>query len=319
MKYFIYFFILLSVLTACDDGKVDVASFDFNGSTIKSCNEGIANNFFLYTIKDNRSIIIKIPELNFENQLVSVIAPITIGTDKIVTYREYASSVTDNNICGFPTIVNIPLIKEWSGIGGTIEIETRIVKSPENPITLATSYDSYNHQIRLVNPSFASTDGTQQRADFIVLGTYNKPNLNRLFDFLPNQNLKKCTPSGAFFKISNNQTLALEVDNTIFGLANLGVPKTRQINGTNNKFNFRVHNATQNDAGFCGSLSLANNPSVVENWTARNGGIIEVISATDPLNQGQFKHTIRLINVVLENGLLNFSLGNDYKLGSFNN
>lgn len=314
----IFLYLLISVLLfSCDDGKIEVASFDFAGASIKSCNEGVVNNFFVYTIKDNRAIIIKIPENSFTNQVTTPIQSLTISGANTVTYRDYASNISDANICGFPTLVNTPLIKEWNGIGGQIEIETNIVKS-ENTTTGATLYDSYNHKIKLVNTSFVNTDGGQQRADQIILGAYNKPNLYRLFDFVPNDNVRKCTATGPFYKISSSQTLVLDVDNSIFSTTNLGIPKIRLINGSTNKFTFRAFFAPQTDASVCSTTAPPAN-TIAETWTARNGGTIEVTTATDPTNPGQFKHSIRLINVVLEKGTLNFSLGNDYKFGSFNN
>lgn len=313
-KLYVCLYVCL-LLLSCDDGKIEVASFDFDSTNLKSCNEGIANSFFLYAIKDKRAIIIKIKEVNLENQLSPVIAPLVIDGLNQVTYREYAGNIANDNICGFPTNVSVPLEKEWKGVGGFIKIETTIAKSDPSA-TGATNYDSYNHKITLVNPSFENGVGGQQKADFIFLGAYNKPNLNRFADFTPNLILKKCVAGNNFYKLNNNQSLVLNVDNNIFRTNILDAPKTITIDGINNKFLFRVHNATQLDASFCGTVPPVT--SIIDSWNARNGGIIEVVtSSVSGSVPPQFTHRVRLINVELVKGDLFFNLGSSYLLGSF--
>ena len=312
------FLVLFSIflLISCDDGKIEVASFDFKDSTLKSCSEGIPANFFLYSIKDKRAMIIKIPENNFENQLENIIPPLVIDGINKVSYREYVGTISNDNICGFPTNVSVGLEKEWQGVGGFIKIETGISRT-DNLTTGASSYDTYNHTISLINPSFTNNAGGQQKADIIFLGAYSKPNLNRLVDFTPILTLKKCSSGNFFFKLSNNQSLALNVDNTIFSTALLDTPKTKIIDNVNNKFVFRVHSAQQSDASFCGTFPPIAS-SIIENWTARNGGTIEVVTTSiSGSNPPAYKQTVRLLNVVLEKGSLSFSLGNSYLLGSF--
>lgn len=301
---------------SCDDGKIEVASFDFKDSTLKSCSEGIPANFFLYSIKDKRAMIIKIPESNFENQLVNIIKTIVIdGTNK-VSYREYVGNISNDNICGFPTNVSVGLEKEWQGAGGIIKIETGISRN-DNTATGASSYDTYNHTVSLINPSFTNNAGGQQKADIIFLGAYSKPNLNKLIDFTPILNLKKCPSENNFYKLNSNQSLVLNVDNTIFNTSLLDAPKTKIIDNVDNKFVFRVHTTSQIDASFCVAFPPIAS-SIVENWTARNGGTIEVVTTSIPgSNPPKFKQTVRLLNVVLEKDPLSFSLGNSYLLGSF--
>ena len=316
MNRIVFFFLSMIFLSSCDDGKIEVASFDFTATNLKSCNEGIPGSFFLYTIKDKRAMIIKISETNFENQISNIIPPLTIdGTNK-VTYREYAGNISNDNICGFPTNVSVALEKEWRGVGGTIKIETAISKS-ENVAAGSSSYDSYNHTITLINPSFDNGTGGQQKSDIIFLGAYTKPNLNKLVDFTADLILKKCPTSNNYFKISNNQSLVLNVDNTIFDTSILDTPKTRIIDGTNNKFTFWVHNSPQSISSFCGAFPPAST-SILENWSARNAGTIEVVTTTVPgSNPVRFKHTVKLLNVVVEKSPLFFILGTSYSLGSF--
>ena len=233
---------------------------------------------------------------------------------------ENIGNVSDDNICGFPTNVTLGLQKEWNGVGGTIKIETSIAKV-ENLTNGTTRYANYNHRISLINPSFNNAAGGEQKMDLIEFGTYSKINENNLNDFTP-VSPKRCGTNLAYlFKSSARQSLELFVDNTIFDTTILDSPKTRFINGTTNRFLFKNFNANVGDAYFCANLVPAT-PTISENWRARNGtttttGVIEVVTSTIPgTNPQQFKHDIKLKNVVMENGSLFFSLGNNYDFGS---
>ena len=306
--------------SACDDGEIEVASFDFVGSNVKVCQVGVPDNFYLYVIKGKRALILKIPESNFDNNITAT-KFITIDANNEAIYREYAGNVAENNICGFPTNVSLGLEKQWNGVGGVIQIETTIEKS-EDLLTGITRYSNYNHRITLINPSFNNGAGGEQKMDLIEFGTYSKSNENSLNNFIitPNE-IKKCTGNTYFFKTNARQALELTVDNTIFSIANLGIPKTRTINGTSNKFLFKIFSANISDAYFCASPIPAT-PNIVETWIGRNGtattGIIEVVTSTIPAtNPQQYKHQIKLKNMIVDKTNLFFNFGNDYDLGFF--
>ncbi len=320
MKKFLVAFCFLFLISACDDGDIEIASFDFLNSTVKVCQAG-TNNFFLYTYKDKRALILKIPETAFENKLDPSIKLLTINATNEAIYREYVGNVADDNICAFPTNVSLGLEKQWSGVGGTIKIETSISKT-EDLLTGVSRYATYNHRITLINPSFSNGAGGEQKMDLIEFGTYSKPNENNLNNFvvIPNE-IKKCTANTFFYKTNARQALELTVDSTIFSTSILDTPKVRFINGTTNKFLFKVFNANVPDTYFC-TTTVPVTPNVVELWTGQNGtnttGIIEVITSSIPATSPQqFKHQIRLKKVSVEKSGLSFNFGNDYDLGFF--
>ena len=319
MKKFFSALCFLFLLSACDDGDIEIASFDFSASTVKVCQAGIPGNFYLYVIKDKRALILKIPESNFNNQLLPPIKLLTIDAINQATYREYAGTVSDDNICGFPTNVSLGLQKEWNGVGGTIQIETSVAKV-ENAADGSSRYPTYNHRISLINPSFNNGAGGEQKMDLIEFGTYSKINENNLNDFTP-ITLKKCATSTYFYKSSGRQSLELSVDSSIFSTTILDVVKTRVINGSTNKFLFKVFNANVSDPFFCAATVPAT-PTIAETWTARNGsattGIIEVITTSVPgTNPQQYLHRITLKNLIVENNGLFFNFDVAYNLGFF--
>lgn len=319
MKNVLIVLSFLFLFASCDDGDIDIASFDFEGADVKTCQVGIPDNFYLFSTKDKRALILKLPESVFNNQLINPIQNITINASNQVIYREYVGDVADNNICGFPTNVSLGLVKEWNGVGGTIRIETSIAKT-ENTTDASSRYVNYNHRITFINPSFDNGAGGEQKMDFIEFGTYSKINENNLNDFTA-VSPKRCGANIRYlFKSSARQSLELTVDNTIFNTSSLDMPKTRLIDGNANKFSFKNFNSNVGDAYFCTPIPAAT-PTIAETWNARNGnglnGVIEVVSSSIPgTNPQQFRHQITLRNVTVENGNLFFSLGNAYDFGS---
>lgn len=319
MKSIFGLIIVLLFLNSCDDGKIDVISFDFSKAKAQSCNMGIPGKFFVFSKQDQRTFIIQTSELNFANEVTTDGSPRIIlinETSSKVIYREYSDKISDNTICTAIPPVSPVVTKELNAIGGSIVITTTPITS-ENATDGSSRITNYNHEIYFQNIRFNNGD-SQQTNDKIAFGTYTTAATTPV-DF-SGLSVKGClTIENYLFKTSGNQALNLVVDATIFDTTILGIPKTKLIDGTNNKLNYSVYTNNVNQDILCSATA----PLLSEIWEANNStdingiktGVIEVI--TNSIGNGQFQHTIRLKNVTLTKNNVSFRLGTNYLFGDY--
>ncbi len=313
MRHFILLLILAFSVNGCNDGDLDVVSFDFTGVNASSCN---LQTFFVYAIKDKRTFIIQIDESNFKNAVTPVNMPIQVPISGItkVTSREYNATITNSTLCSSPPDASLVKTKEWIATGGMIEITTTAI-TDENQSTNSSSIGSYNHTIVFKNIAF-NTGDSEQKNDIIQFGIYKKVNPNKLTIDQGINPFVCGADKSVLYKFSGNQTLTLNVDPTIFDTTILNTPKTRLTNTTNNKLTYRVLSS--------GAVVITNNYFCtattpfqdVEAWTSQNAtGTIQVVTEDNAPNG--YKHTIKLLNVIMEKGDLKFRLGNNYLYGIY--
>jgi hypothetical protein len=301
MKKLVAVFVLSVLLFSCDDGNLDVASFDFKDTNPQVCNSGV-NGFFLFNIKDKRALILKIPESNFNNSLDNLSNTLEISSSNELFYREYVGAVATNNICGSPTSANLNLAKQWSAKGGTIKITTTLSK----PDPGSDGSTNYNSVITLTNVVFDTGNG-EQRNDVIDLGTYTRRNPNILSPNITSI-FNRCS-NNSYNSYFSNQALLLKVDPTIFDTTILDTPKTRPINGTTNTVVYNVYNIAVSNANFLCNPSnppLATDPTIIESWVADNAvganGQIEVTTTTVVgSNPVKYRHKIVFKGINLKN------------------
>ncbi len=322
MKRFFGLLVLLMVMGGCDDGDIEVESFDFSTASSVTCGTG-TEDFFIYKINGNEVLLVELDEnANFVNEETEDGLPRTVEIPTLgkVIYRLYDGPVNNSTLCSVIPPSNPKVLEEWVAIGGTIEISTNIV----NPIiesTGASLITGYNHTITFRNIVFDKGDGEEQRNEEIIFGTYETDNpftpIN--FDALV---VKDCDDSNLLFKFSGNQAITLDLDDETYNSLIVNeatltdAPRVAYVNATN-KFSFRFFNAILNENTLCsGAL-----PAALETWTSQNGvegisGIIEVETAT---NGPSFIHTITLKKIILQNedASQTFTFGNAYEFGEY--
>lgn len=323
MKRFFALFTVLFLLANCNDGNIEVASFDFAEAKVASCGVG-TTNFFVYNAKDKRTFIVKIAESNFKNLVTpannSIVLKIDNATNKVI-YREYSGSITSETLCAAIPVSSPTVSKEWVAVGGNIVIKTTLVKV-ENKDGSST-ISGYNHSISFENIAFETGNG-QQKNDLIEFGKYFTAAVSPV-NFTTLQT-KNCDSNTYFYKYSSNQSLVLSASSSLFDTTILGVAKTQFIDNVNNKLIYAIYNpnsGTLTDDYFC-STALPVFPTIYENWIADNGGDnngvmtgqIQVITASNGV--GKFSHTITLKNINFSKGEIGFKLPSTYIFGIFN-
>lgn len=316
MKKLLVLLIFISLLNSCDDGNMQVESFDFSAAKTEECSVG-TTDFFIYKITGNEALIIKVSEELFENAIGKDSA--TIGTNATVIYRLYDGPVSVNTLCSPIPASNPKVIEEWNATGGKVNIVTNTVKTT-NETTGSSRITSFNHNITLTDITFNTGNG-EQRNSIIPFGVYNTKVGTVVGEFT--SDLKHCDNNDLYI-IAGSQILTLSLDDPTYAdlFANVpttaGSPKTALIN-TTNTMNVRILNAAVLDGAVCGNP--AGLPTILEVWNANPGventsGIVSVETTT---NGSGFDHKVTLRNVVFQNPAtqLDFTFGTNYVFGTY--
>lgn len=296
------------LLTSCDDGDLITQNFNFDAETIQKCDLSPV----LFKINNNEALIVNTPESTFINE--EGVRTIPIGGTTTLTYKKFNSEVTENSICGTPTVL---VVEEWNVAGGSIEVTTKKIVGSNN-ITII----GYNHNIVFKNVTFV-TNNKQVTYPLYVFGNYRTDVIDLKFDFtIPAT--QKCSTKNLLFKYNTTKVLLLDIDPALFVnvVTPVNTPRTALINTTTNKVIYRVYNGNLNTAFFCSTITPIA-PTIAEEWIAQNGvantsGIIkvttELVTATPPT----FRHTIVLNKTTFKKGIDSYSPApnGDYLFGN---
>ena len=310
MKYFWTLLIGVLMLTACDDGDVIENNFNFGSQSIQKCSD----SNLLYKINEKEALILNTPSTNFQNNELPLSIPISSTTS--IVYRKFSANTSTSNICSTPTL---PVIEEWSVIGGTVEITSNKVFDTDNITVIA-----YNHKIVFKNITFIAGD-KQIVYDSYEYGNYRTDVINLHFDYTA-ATTQDCGGGGFIFKNNATNALLLDVDPTLFDqtITVPGTPKERLIDATTNKVVYRVYDGGLNNNYFCAAITPAT-PNLLQEWVAEPGvagtsGIIRVDTEAGP-TPGTYKHTIKLYKTTFKRSIDEYSPNPDgeYLFGVYYN
>jgi len=320
MKRFFGLLVVLALFISCDDGDMQVESFDFSSVSSAKCGTG-ESDFFIYKTRDNEALILQLSESVFKNAKTPPGAPIIVdinGTSVKVIYRLYSGTVTGNELCTTIPPASPSVVEEWNATGGKIEIITNVVQ-PRNDTTGANFITGFSHTITFRNITFNTGSGTQTNEE-LSFGSYVTSVIPPA-DFTPLE-VKSCEGKSVIYKNSGPQALTLTFDPAVFTtlFANASTPtnapRIQLVDGANT-ITYRRFNTSINEDDFCNGTT----PTLLESWMAKEGvsavsGIIEVSTTTIGAD---FEHTITLRNVIFKNNTddLEFTFGTNYVLGTY--
>jgi len=120
MKRIVLFFLVLFSLS-CDDGDLDIASFDFE-ETVNFCGE-----FTLYRLSTNEhkeALIVTLTEDQIKKDTIPVLpVQVTKTGPYTVTDRVFDTEVTSSYFCTVVPPVEPKVLKNWEGETGTIFVQ----------------------------------------------------------------------------------------------------------------------------------------------------------------------------------------------------
>ncbi len=318
----VFFILMLFVgISSCDDGDVAVEAFDFENAPTLECGEN-TDDFFIYKISGNEVLIIELSEDFFPNQITLPNQPrlVQIPTVAKVTYRLYNGSVAATTLCSVVPPAQPQVLEEWTATGGTLEITTGVVNTTDengaNPIT------AYNHNLIFRDIVFNRPDGTVQRNETLVFGSYRRANLNAPVNFGAINGIQSCNNNSLLYKSSGAQLLLLSLSNETFNslfideATTTGNPRTALLNDQDRVF-FNVYQSPIAQASICaGTL-----PTISQTFGSVAGvaGQSGIISVETTETAGIFSHQITFRRVILrETGQnLSFTFGDNYDFGVY--
>ncbi len=301
------------LLNGCDDGNLTLETINFGKAATKSC----PSNNIIYRLNEKEALLLEIPKTVFENEpTTDPKSPKIINIDNStyrLVYRFYDGIVTTNNICNTIPPAKPYVIDQWTASSGKIEIVTTAIKTTD-ATNNSSRITGYNHNIAFKDIIFDKEDGTKINKDTLSFGNKITELTNKLpFGFL--EEVKQCVTSKQLYNYINSE--ALTIDNIDSGLIEnsetpLNTPRTAIISSVKNKLTYRLHGGLLSSSYFC-NTTAPTIPSIIEEWDAVDGGIIEVTTIKN--GNSSFKHNIILKNVVLKKGNSNFKLGNNFIYG----
>lgn len=277
--------LLLSIsLHSCDDGDMQLKTFNFDNETVQECNS------LLYIINGKEVMILDIPGSNFLQTPTEPGNPIvyTLTSSDNLIYRLYSDNVTSSTICSTIPPAS-PTVKEEyvANPGGQIQIITNVL-TEVNSTTKSTKI-SYTHQIRLINCQFSNGDQTNTYTDFLF-GNYISENNTMSYNF--SINTDSCD-SNTIYRNNSNQALILDFNTFNFPTA---TGTTTVTLDTDNRIISRLYTGgSLSNSSICAS-TLPSPLELLEEWIAEEGTAEITTALTDINGTTYFEHTITLLN-----------------------
>lgn len=316
--------LVLSALTfsACEDGQMDVQSFNFGEAAVQVCGDIDENDFFLYKVSGNEALIVSLPQSAIPDG-TSDRAEIIDGSQYQVIYRLYDGPINAGKICSTVPSSSPRVVEEWVAIGGTIRIENlpafTIVESLNAKLP-----DGYKHTITFDNITFDTGDGTvtYDSDDEFSFGTFltgsNKLDIGT-FRCPDDQRCQLETCGNKIFRFTGSKALTLHLSQTTYDqlFSNTEGEKTALITA-DDLVQYRVFDIGVSVAALCAD-QIPSGIRTLETWRAQAGngttGVLAVQSVQDIVD-GPFYHKVWLRKVIFEKDNTTFTFGDSYYIGN---
>ena len=284
----------LILVLGCDDGDMTFKTFDFSSANVEKCDNAIfkinSNGTEVLILNLDPSVLINVSTLNpVTGEHVPRIINLGVTGSNTILYRNYATKITKDQLCGGVTSAPPNLLDEWKG-EGTLSIRT-------DAIVIKGKLTSYTHQITLKNISFNKGDETIIINDNLF-GSIDSP-LNITFDFVEEDAeapvITPCTDYDLLFTRKGNEALILSLADD---LPTTEGTKTIPLEGqVANSVIFKTFENTITDANICNLVTPPPTPKLLQQWRAKSGTISIITTKV----AGNFTHEIRFMNITFSN------------------
>lgn len=285
----------LILILGCDDGDMTFKTFDFSSANVEKCDNAIfkinSNGTEVLILNLDPSALINVSTLNpvtgkHEPRIINLGGT---GSNTIL-YRNYATKITKDQLCGGVTSAPPNLLDEWKG-EGALSIRTDAKINEKGKLT------GYTHQITLKNISFNKGDETIIINDNLF-GSIDSP-LDITFNFIETDAeapvIAPCTDYDLLFTRRLNEALILSLAD---GLPTTEGTKTIPLEGqVANSVIFKTFENTITDANICNLVTPPPTPKLKQQWRAKSGTITIITTKV----AGNFTHEIRFMNITFSN------------------
>ena len=162
----IILFVALFVGFSCNDGNLDISSFEFEDE-VNICGTTQYTLYRLSTDEQREALIVTLTDLQIRKD-EDIVAPVSVtetGT-YTVTYRLFNEKVTDAYFCAAVPPVTPEVVKDWRGTSGTIVVENQPVYDTDG-VTIT----GWQHYIVLVDVVLVVDDQELKLDETFLFGT----------------------------------------------------------------------------------------------------------------------------------------------------
>jgi hypothetical protein len=313
MKKYACLLLFAIILNGCDDGDLTAEIVDFTEITPVSCDD---TNVLLYKLKDQESLLLQVPKFTFAPEegvpeVTTIEYDIVTDGDFKLVYKAYDGVISKSNVCdairpSFPNVSN-----EWFATGGKVKIVST-AKMENDETNQSSKIVGFNYAIYMENITYSKPQGEQVGPDFFFGNFVDTKYTSPATKFV--NLVGQCTTSKQLYNYTSTSSITIDdIDpELIKNEETINTPRRSEITATQNKIVLNTYKNGVIDTDYFCNTTTPTTPEIDQTWNAQLGGIIEVTTTSAGTT---FTHTITLRNVVLENGTLNFKLGNNYSFG----
>jgi len=162
-------FLLLTLLItlSCDDGNLDIASFEFE-EKVNTCGDINITMYRLSPSGHKEALIVTLTDKQIKND-DTVVLPVSVSENGLytVTDRVFASEVNSSYFCTVVPPVEPKVLKNWKGVSGTIAIQNNKVFDEDGVTVIA-----YEHIVVLKDVVLKSGDESLIFNDTYLFGVF---------------------------------------------------------------------------------------------------------------------------------------------------
>lgn len=159
-------FLLLLVLLSCDDGDLDISSFEFE-ETVNICGDKEYTLYRLSTFGKKEVLMVTLTDKEIRKDEDPVVpVSVTENGSYTVTYRQFDSEVSSDYFCAVVPPTEPTVVKDWRGVSGTIVIENR-PKYADDGVTIS----NWEHYVILIDVVLRVDDQELRLDETYLYGT----------------------------------------------------------------------------------------------------------------------------------------------------
>ena len=119
------FAFLALLLTACDDGDLQIETLDFDSVSAESCDSPITTSTSIFfKINGDEALILELADDLLVNEVTEDPRTSTFPTSSMLTYRIFNGSVSSSYFCDDIPPISPVVIEEIEASGGTVMVTT---------------------------------------------------------------------------------------------------------------------------------------------------------------------------------------------------
>ncbi|MGP1990545.1 hypothetical protein D9V96_001500 [Zobellia laminariae] len=299
---------ILILLSACDDGDLQIENVDFELIALESCGDEedpLDTTFFFKTDDDDAYLLELESGLLFNQTSTEGALTSSLGGSSDLIYRFFSDDVSSDYFCSTIPATEPTVLSESTAAAGDIAINTKVtavskdVKTYSHTI-LITGLVLTNEQNESITDTSSFTYGTFKTS------TPTSQNLEVPFsNYGAITSLSECDSeiiagSLRFYKKINDEYISLDVPLSIFVNEATVVDEPRTSTLENGEFKYTILDAVVTDDMICTTAALSEE-IISYNFVSSGGTINVVTEASEPDAAGAitYAHTISLDNTIL--------------------